>query len=226
MAKGKGSRAGETKRQLASTSEILKPDYNMPDNYDDLLRIYKTLAKSADQRLVRLEQAAKTENYKTAIKWAYARAQRDIKAWSGPDATRFNTKPPKGITSLRSKIEDIKTFLKAPTSTKTGITEVYKKKAETFNRNHPGANYTWKELGKFFESKTADKLKNEFDDSETMAKVVTTIRKNAKELEEAIERQDRIDIKEPDDKMIEELVWQTVEEYGQDVIDAIFGKAE
>ncbi len=222
MAKGKGSRAGETRRQLSRTEQILQPGYQMPDDYENLVKIYRTLAKAADQRLVRLERYAETDNFKTATKWAYARAQKDIKAWAGPDAKRFNTAPPKGISSLRSKIEDIKTFLKAPSSTKKGIVEIYKKKADTFNKNH-GTKFTWEQLGKFFESKTADALKDDFDDSETMAAVISVIYKNEDKVKEAIERQDQIDIKAPDN-MIKELVFDVVEKYGEDVVEAIFGK--
>ena len=218
MAKGKGSRAGETKRQIASTKDILKPGYNMPDNYDDLVRVYRTLAKSADQRLVRLEQYSKQENFKTAIKWSYARAQRDIQAWSGKDATRFNTAPPKSASALGSKIEDIKTFLKASTSTKKGIIDVYKKKAETFNKNH-GTNFTWQQMGKFFESGLAKKMQEDMD-STTMAKVIATISKNKKNVIQQIEEQDRIDIKAPD-SMTKELVFESISKYGDDVLEAM-----
>ena len=218
MAKGKGARAGEQKRQIASTEEILKPGYNMPDNYNDLVRVYRTLAKSADQRLVRLEQYSNQKNFKTAIKWSYARAQRDIKAWSGQDATRFNTKPPKSESALRSKIEDIKTFLKAPSSTKKGIIDVYKKKAETFNRNH-GTNFTWQQMGKFFESGLAKKMQEDMD-STTMAKVIATISKNKKNVIQQIEEQDQIDIKAPD-SMTKELVFESISKYGEDVLEAL-----
>lgn len=218
MAKGKGSRAGETKRQIASTKDILEPGYNMPDNYDDLVRVYRTLAKSADQRLVRLEQYSKQKDFKTAIKWSYARAQRDIQAWSGKDATRFNTAPPKSASALRSKIEDIKTFLKAPTSTKKGIIDVYKKKAETFNKNH-GTNFTWQQMGKFFESGLAKKMQDDMD-STTMAKVIATISKNKKNVIQQIKEQDQIDIKAPD-SMTKELVFESISKYGDDVLEAM-----
>lgn len=219
MAKGKGARAGETKRQIASTEQILKPGYNMPDNYDDLVKIYRTLAKSADQRLVRLEQYSNQKNFKTAIKWAYARAQRDIHAWSGQDATRFNTKPPKSESALRSKIEDIKTFLKAPSSTKKGIIEIYKQKADTFNANHPGANFTWEQLGKFFESDFAKNMTDDYDSTVT-AKVLVTLSKNEDEIVKKIEEQDKIDIKAPD-SMVKELVFESISKYEKDVLEAM-----
>ena len=218
MAKGKGARAGETKRQIASTQEILEPGYNMPDNYDDLVKVYRTLAKSADQRLVRLEQYSNQKNFKTAIKWAYARAQRDIQAWSGKDATRFNTKPPAGKQALRAKIEDIKTFLKAPSSTKKGIIEIYKKKADTFNDNH-NTNFTWEQVGKFFESDFAKNMTDDMDSTVT-AKVLVTLSKNKDKVIKKIEEQDQIDIKAPD-SMTKELISESIEKYGKDVLEAM-----
>ena len=218
MAKGKGARAGETKRQIASTQEILEPGYNMPDNYDDLVKVYRTLAKSADQRLVRLEQYSNQKNFKTAIKWAYARAQRDIKAWSGQDATRFNTKPPASKQVLRAKIEDIKTFLKAPSSTKKGIIEIYKQKADTFNANHH-TNFTWEQIGKFFESDFAKNMTDDMDSTVT-AKVLVTLSKNKDKVIKKIEEQDQIDIKAPD-SMTKELVFESISKYGEDVLEAM-----
>ena len=218
MAKGKGLRAGEIKRQIASTEEILKPDYNMPDNYDDLVRVYRTLAKSADQRLVRLEKYSDQKNFKTATKWAYARAQRDIKAWSGEDAKRFNTKPPAREAALRAKIEDIKHFLKAPTSTKQGIVEVYKQKADTFNDHH-NTNYSWEQIGKFFESDFAKNMTDDYDSTVT-AKVLVTLSKNEDEVVKKIDDIDQIDIKAPD-SMVKELVFESLKKYGKDVVKAM-----
>ena len=77
-----------------STKTILDPKYKMPNNYDDLVKVYRTLAKSADQRLVRLESYSHDAGFENIKKWAYANAMHDIKAFSGPDAERFNTAPP------------------------------------------------------------------------------------------------------------------------------------
>ena len=47
-------------------SEILAPGFDLPDDYNDLKSIYKTLAKSADTRIRRLEQASQEEYYRGA----------------------------------------------------------------------------------------------------------------------------------------------------------------
>ena len=112
---------------------------------------YRRLAKTADQRLVRLESYQHDLYYKTATEWAYSKAQRDIKRWSGENASRFNTAPPEDPEKLIAKINDIRAFIDSPTSTKQGITNVYKKKADTVNENYQ-TNFTWEDLAKYYDS--------------------------------------------------------------------------
>ena len=108
---------------------------------------YRRLAKVADQRLVRLEQLAEQEYYQGASKWAYNRAQKDIQRWGS--GSRFNTAPPANTNSLKAKINDIRAFLEAPTSTKSGITDVYQRRAKTINDTY-GTNLTWEDIAKFY----------------------------------------------------------------------------
>lgn len=148
-------------------------------------RYYRRLAKAADQRLVRLEALAHEENYRNVKEWSYKRAMNDIKKWSGEGATRFNTKLPGQLRAgepltysdkvqIQSKIRDIKTFLEAPTSTKKGITETYKKRADTLNQRY-GTSFNWEHLGNFFESKTWEKIDSTYG-SKTKMKSIGTIR--------------------------------------------------
>ena len=211
---GKGARAGYQKRQAYSMQDILTMNV-MPSDRQKLLQIYKTAAKAADQRLVRLERYGEEKNFKTAVKWSYARAQRDIQAWSGPDATRFNTKPPESIAELKAKIEDIKTFLKSPTSTKSGIKSIYEQRAKSFNKNHPGANYTWEDFGKLFESDLAKKLDEDYG-SETKAKTLVAIQKNGKKIDKALKEAKEKDIRVPD-KMVSRTVKRVLKEYPGEV---------
>lgn len=114
---------------------------------------YKRLAKQADQRLVRLEKLAQEEGFSAVTKYAYARAQKDIKQWGG---NRFNQNQPKNKQQLKAKIKDIKTFLQSQTSTKSGILKTYKQRAKTINDKY-GTSFTWQELATYFESGLADK---------------------------------------------------------------------
>lgn len=116
---------------------------------------YRRLAKVADQRLVRLEKLKDVPGYENAWKWAYNSAQADIKKWGG--GTRFNTAPPTNPMQKKAKINDIKAFLGAKTSTKQGITNVYKKRADTFNKKY-GTDFTWEDLANYYGKKINERL--------------------------------------------------------------------
>ncbi len=181
--KGKGSRSGYQKRQAHSTKYIMSPFYDMPKDYNELVRDYRTLAKAADQRLVRLARLGEKEGFRHATEYSYRRAMHDIKAWGGESATRFNIKPPEGIANLRAKMADIKTFLSAESSTKKGLTQINQKRADTLNEKY-GTNFTPKEISKFFDSKLKERMSSKIRDSDTMMKVVGVIRRNKKILQQ------------------------------------------
>lgn len=144
---------------------------------ESLDHYYKRLAKQADQRLVRLEKLTKQEGYANVNKYSYARAMRDIKQWSGEGATRFNMKPPKNANQLRAKIADIRTFLEAPTSTKAGITSIYKSKADALNEKY-GTSFDWTDLANYFDEAKNSKSDSKYG-SDTMLKAVAEIQKQS-----------------------------------------------
>ena len=122
--------------------------YNLEQKPGESLEAYyRRLAKVADQRLVRLERLKDQPGYENSWKWAYHSAQQDIKKWGG--GNRFNTKAPANANQMKAKINDIKSFLGAKTSTKQGITNVYKKRADTFNKKY-GTNFTWEDLANYY----------------------------------------------------------------------------
>ena len=57
-------------------------------------------------------------------------------------------------------------------------------------------------------------------DSTVTAKVLVTLRKNEKAILDKIEEQDQIDIKAPD-SMTKELVFESIQKYGDDVLEAM-----
>lgn len=166
-------------------------------DYNELLKEYRKLAKRADQRLVRLESYKYDKGFKTATKWAYSKAMRDIKTWSGDNAKRFNTKAPETIQGLKAKIQDIKNFLDAPSSTKKGIIKVYKKKADTINKKY-GTSFTWESLAKYFLSGTAEKLDAAYG-SKTALKSIAEIQKHEKSEIKAIQESDSKHLQVDDD---------------------------
>lgn len=117
---------------------------------------YKKLARKADRRLRAIEAYSNDEFYRGIKKYAYARAIRDIELWSGEGSKRFDTKPPESLEGIRAKINDIKTFLEAPSSTKTGITNIYKKRAQTINERY-GTKFTWQDIAKYYTSAAHEK---------------------------------------------------------------------
>lgn len=145
------------------------------NKYDELLKEYKLLSMRADKRLQRLEKLATEEHYHGVLTYSYARAMRDIRSWSGSKGTRFGTKPPGNVQQLQAKINDIKHFLDAPTSSKRGITNIYKKRADTTNKRFK-TNFTWQDLANFYESDMADKLDSEYGSS-TLVRALGSIKR-------------------------------------------------
>lgn len=176
---------------------------------ESLEKYYRRLAKTADQRLVRLEKASDQQYFAVAKDWAYARAMKDIKKWlpagSQNKVLRFNTAPPKDPEDLLAKINDIKTFIESPTSTKAGITEVYKKRAATVNKKY-GTNFTWRQLAKYYDSGQAEIWEAKFG-SKTALRTIGQLQKNKKKIIDGIKAADTKDIRvKADSKVLQKTV--------------------
>lgn len=115
---------------------------------------YKQKAKRADQRLVRLEALAYEEHFHGVLEYSYKRAIHDIASWGGNN--RFNTAPPTNVTQLEAKLSDIERFLASPTSKKTSILAIYKKRADTINDRYGSefdVKFTWEDIANYYEDK-------------------------------------------------------------------------
>lgn len=189
---------------------------------ETLEKYYRRLAKTADQRLVRLEKYEQQTYFKTATKWAYAKAVRDIKKWMPKDAKvteyRFNIKPPDKTEDLLAKINDIKTFLESPTSTKKGITEVYKKRADTVNKKY-GTNFTWQQLAKYYDSGMAEVWDAKFG-SDTALRTIGQLQKHTEQITAAIKKADLKDIR-VDNKMLTVTVKQALKDNNLRIEDLV-----
>lgn len=187
---------------------------------------YRKLAKRADQRLVRLEQLAKSPEYSGVLNFAYRKAQRDIRAWSGESASRFNTKPPSNTNQLKAKIADIKRFLESASSTigKTketkGIKEIYQDRADTINERY-GTDFNWRDLARLFESNLYKKIKSKDDyDSKTEMQTIANISANFDEVKQAIKKDREVNIDTLDD--IENFaINEMINQYGKDILRAL-----
>ena len=110
----------------------------------ELQDAYKKEAKRADQRMRELERRSTTEEFKAAMKWAYARAQDDLSALFGENVTRFDRKI-KDRRKLNKAMAAVTAFLNSPTSTiregkelrgiggTPGIIDLYEKRKDQFN---------------------------------------------------------------------------------------------
>lgn len=141
-------------------------DFKTQKTYEELEKEYHRLAKRADQRLVRLEGYRHDIGYEHITSYAYRSAMKDIRSWSGEGAKRFHTKAPATRKDLMKKIADIEKFLDAPTSTKKGVIEVYKKRADAINEKFFGKDkkmyLTWYQYANFWDNmagEMVDKLK-------------------------------------------------------------------
>lgn len=151
---------------------------------ETLVQWYRRLAKTADQRLVRLESYKYDKHFNNIEKWAYKKAIDSIHSWSGETATRFNTAPPKDDAKLLAKINEIRNFIEMKTSTKAGIVQTYVKMANTVNKDY-GTSFTWEELATYYETATNTKWSNLFG-SDTALRVIGIIQKNKKQLSQEI----------------------------------------
>lgn len=188
---------------------------------ESLEQWYRRLAKAADQRMVRLERYKDDQYFHVAQNWAYARAKKDIQKWNKgkiPDKYRFNVDMPKTFEGLVSKISDIQGFLSSPTSTKAGIIEVYKKRADTVNKRY-GTKFTWKQLAKYYDSGQAKLWDKKFG-SKTALRTIAQIQKNKKQIIEDIKEADKKDLK-VDDSMLKQTVNKALKDNNLNIKDLL-----
>ena len=189
--------------------------------YESLLKEYRKLAKRADQRLVRLEGYAHRTGFMGVLQFAYRKAQRNIRSWSGDKATRFNTRPPKNTNQLKAKIADIKNFLESatstlkPTKTSAGVLSIYKKRVETINKKY-GTNFTWQSFAKFMDSGINEKLDQNYD-SEAKFDSIGEIQKNGDQIKEQMRKNEETYIQTEDD-IVEFTANDMLSEYGLELL--------
>lgn len=186
----------------------------------ELLSIYRRVAKTADQRLVRLEQLSGQKGFKQVKQWAYKNAVTDALEWgANVEKPRFNIKPPEKRTSLRAKINDMLNFIEKPTSTRSGIIDVYEKKAATLNEKYKeyGLNLNWSDVGTFFESALYKKLHKKYS-SGTVIRAIATLKKNEGEVLKDFEAHKSSHVKtEDNDMIIDDAIKRMTSYYKKDV---------
>lgn len=120
----------------------------------DLEYVYRTLAKRADERLVRLEKMETG----AATEGAYLVAWRAIEHYTGETGKpRFNRGMPKADALLRMKIRDIADFLRLPTSYTHVVSGVETSRTKKMNKK-AGVTLTNAQWAQIWESGLGDKL--------------------------------------------------------------------
>ena len=107
-------------------------------------REYMKLAHRADQRLLRLERLQSEAYYEGVKEYGYRVAQRGISDLGG--GSRFRSVPIRSEEDLLKAKAQVTQFLGAKSSTKKGITSVYKKRAESFNRTMRERDSSWQDM--------------------------------------------------------------------------------
>lgn len=164
--------------------------------YVQLYVEYKKKAKQADQRLVRLEALSHEEHFQGVLEFSYKRAIRDIQSWGGDK--RFNTAPPTTVTQLEAKLKDIEHFIASPTSKKSSIVSIYKKRADTITKRYGaeyGVNFSWQDIANYYGS-NENKRRDSQLGSKTEVRVLAVMKKLNKDklsdIEDVNEKIDRI----------------------------------
>ena len=194
---------------------------NQNPEYLALRREYVKLAKRADERLVRLEKLAQDPMFKGAKHFAYRWAQKNLKVWS-PETEkprRFNAAIPNNQRSLKKKMRILKQFLDMPTSTKTGIKETFKKKAEDFNELH-GTDFTWEQLSTYFHSGLSANADAAFGSS-TALELIAEMQRRRDEVIEAIKESNEQTLILTDRKTIAKEVSNFLEKHGTKLLEIL-----
>lgn len=155
---------------------------------------YFKLARSANNRMTRLEKLAQDPEYKAVLGYAYKDAAYDLRhlfARFG-DVQRFPQDVSKmaanetNIRQMKQYIRSVKNFLESPSSTKKGIDKIYRHRASTINRKY-NTNFTVDDMRVFFDTTVWKRISKTFE-SNSALKVIDTVQKNWKEIiEEAKE---------------------------------------
>lgn len=181
--------------------------------YKTELQEFRKLAKRADQRLRELERLANNQGYSNVKSWAYKKAMRDIKHWSGEGRATFNRDAPRNLNSLRAKRRDVEDFLNAVSSTKRGIDKMYRRRADTINKRY-GTHFTWEQLGNVFDNKEENILyTKENTGGKSYLKAVNYLNQNEKSIMKQLMSGDKVMVRTGNRK-VNEVVNKILDNYG------------
>ena len=202
---------------MATRRDILSDYYKVPKTKAGILADYAKMTRLANDRLRSIEQARTTDGLKGITQYAYRRAVHDLQG-----ATRFPSAKKledMNYNYVTKKLQDLRQFLKAESSTKRGIQAIYKRNAAAFNKKY-GTNYSTSELAKFFDKNIGlyEKIKKDHPEygSETVMKSIAQIEKNHFEILKRLDEENKYHIN-VDEVKVQEVTNQIIAEYGDEV---------
>lgn len=156
-----------------------------------LYKEFRTLAKRADQRMVRLERYAERPEYEAVLGFAYRNMQENLKRFATQreleklkrgEPLRSNVVP-RNNREMEARISALRGFLAAASSTitkvrqknpysgkweiKPGVKEVYMQRNATLQEKY-GMNIGWQNLGTLFGSEHYKQLEAKYGSNETL----------------------------------------------------------
>lgn len=186
--------------------------------YESYLKEYNRLAKKADRMMRELERFSRYEEFKSILNYAYRTAQRDIEQWTPPgmkyDKPRWQRNAPLDTNSLKAKIKDIEKFIHKPTSTMSGVRNIYIKRTNTINKKY-GTSFTWQSLADYFESGIADKTSDKYG-SKTVLIAIGQMQKNKEEVLKALEGKTEKHL-QVDDVSVQKTINGLISDYGYEM---------
>ena len=207
MAKKKGQSQDYKKWLEQGKNRAVKAGIKRADYYAKQYADYMQMAKLADQKARRLEKLANQDGWKNATRYAYARAQKDLKKWATKekDIYRFSADVPTSISGLAAKQNDLEKFMYSSTSDKSSIKQIYVKMANTINLKYGRdpvtkkplegwTDLTWSDVTNYYAKAHDTKEGKKMGGSETQMAVLGRIKsleskdkkKQAKQIQEIV----------------------------------------
>lgn len=165
-------------------------DYTNPERYKiwehrAIEPQYQRLVQQVNTRFRELKKLEGQEGFKSVTKWSMRTLKHEAELYGYlTPSGRISAKIPESQSELFSRIRELQKFLTAPTSTKTGIIDIYQKRADTINERY-GTDFTWEDMGKYFESSSAEKNDTKYG-SKTALMAIGEIQKQADTLKEQV----------------------------------------
>lgn len=163
--------------------------------YQAMLSEYTKEAKKADQRLVRIEKAGKTdtETYRYTLNDIESLGGGVVNKETGEIKMRFNQAALKTPKAIKKALKQVKKFNSKQTSTLKGISLADKRRIATFEQNYGIKFKNGDEIKKFFDSGIMEKMmsKNAFA-SKTAVKAIGTAKRTWKEVKKSLEDSNKV----------------------------------